>query len=126
MPDNTITRLIHIDRGNHSVFNIILDPPTPNILVHGDKVHVSFSYSTTEPDGVRIFARPYIGNNRAPNYAASGAGISPTGSGTGKQHFTISKGNIKIDQIKFTMYNHDQTKLLFEIFLPVYYEFIAK
>jgi len=109
----------------HSVSKITLNPPTPNILVHGDEVHVSFSYSTTEPGGVRIFARPYVGKNRAPGYASSGAVLSPTGSGTSKQYFTITRGSVKVNRIKFEMYNDDQTKLLFEIFLPVYYEFVA-
>lgn len=109
----------------HSVTNVTLNPPTPNILVHNQNVTVSFSYATTQPGGVRIFARPFAGGSPAPGYAASGAAISPTGSGTGTQNFTIKSGSLTVDRIRIQMWNASQTTLLFEAFLPVHYEFRA-
>ena len=109
----------------HSVTNITLNPPTPNILVHNQSVTVSFSYATTQAGGVRIFARPLVGGSPAPNYSASGAPLSPTGSGTGTQNFTIKSGNVTVDHIRIQMWNANQTVLLFEAFLPVNYEFRA-
>ncbi len=109
----------------HSVTNVTLNPPTPNILVHNQRVNISFSYSTTEAGGVRIFARPFVGGSPAPGYAASPAGISPVGSGTGTQWFTITSGNVTVDRIRIQMFNANQTQLLFEAYLPVHYEFRA-
>ena len=114
-----------VSAAGHSVTKITLDPPTPNVLVHNQNVTVSFSYATTEPGGVRIFARPLVGTSPAPGYAASGAGISPTGSGTGTQTFTIKSGTVTVNRIRIQMWNASQTVLLFEAFLPVNYEFRA-
>lgn len=109
----------------HSVTKVTFNPPTPNILLHNQRVTLSFSYATTQPGGVRIFARPFVGNSPAPNYAASPSGISPTGSGTGSQFFTITTGNVTVDRVRIQMWNSNQTQLLFEAFLPVHYEFRA-
>lgn len=114
-----------VSAAGHSVTKVTLDPPTPNVLVHNQNVTVSFSYATTEPGGVRIFARPFVGASPAPGYAASGAGISPTGSGTGTQTFTIKSGTVTVNRIRIQMWNASQTLLLFEAFLPVHYEFRA-
>jgi hypothetical protein len=109
----------------HSVTRITLDPPTPNVLLHGQKVTVRFSYATTQAGGVLIWARPISAGSPSPAYAASGANVSPTGSGTGTQDFTITAGNVTVDQVRIQMYNADQTKLLLEVFLPVHYQFRA-
>lgn len=114
-----------VSAAGHSVTKVSLNPPTPNVLVHNQDVTVSFSYATTQPGGVRIFARPMVGASLAPNYAASGAGISPTGSGTGTQTFTIKSGSVTVNRIRIQMWNANQTQLLFEAFLPVHYEFVA-
>lgn len=114
-----------VTAAGHSVTKVKLDPPTPNVVLHGQNVTVSFSYATTQPGGVRIFARPFVGAAAAPFYAASGAGISPTGSGTGTQTFTITQGSITVNRIRIQMWNAAQTVLLFEAFLPVHYEFRA-
>ena len=107
----------------HSVTNITLNPPTPNVLVHNQSVTVSFRYATTQAGGVRIFVRPMAGGSPAPNYSASGADVSPIGSGTGTQNFTIKSGNVTVDHIRIQMWNANQTILLFEALVPVSYEF---
>lgn len=114
-----------VSAAGHSITGIGLNPSTPNVLVNGQNVEISFSYSTTQPGGVLIWARPFVGSSLAPEYAASPAGISPTGSGTGTQRFTISTGNVSVDRIRFQMWDKGQTELLFEAFIPVSYEFRA-
>ena len=109
----------------NSVTHITLNPATPNILTDQEKVSIAFSYTTTQPEGVRIFARPFVGTTPAPGYAASPAPISPVGSGSGTQFFTLSSGNVTVNRIRFQMFNAAQTKLLFEAYLPVSYEFRA-
>jgi hypothetical protein len=114
-----------VSAAGHSVTGITFNPPTPNVLVHNQKVTISFSYATTQAGGVRIFARPFTGTAATPGYAASGANISPTGSGTGSQFFTITSGNVTVDRVRIQMWNANQTVLLFEVFLPVHYQFRA-
>ena len=50
-------------------------------------------------------------------------GLYPTGSGQGDGWFTITSGTVVVDQIRIQMLNADQSVLLFETFLPVYYLF---
>ena len=109
----------------NSVTRIILSPSTPNILPNNQKVNISFSYTTNQAAGVRIFARPFTAGSPSANYAASSAAISPTGSGTGTQYFMITTGNVTVDQIRFQMFTADQKQLLFEAFIPVHYEFLT-
>ncbi|HKP13102.1 MAG TPA: hypothetical protein VJZ91_13375 [Blastocatellia bacterium] len=112
-----------VSAAGNSVTKLTLSPSDPNVLVNGDKVTIHFSYTTTQPGGVRIFARPFVGNSAAPGYAASGAQVSPTGSGTGTQDFTITTGNVTVNRIRIQMFNSAQSQLLFEVFVPVSYEF---
>lgn len=104
-----------------SVTDFTLSPATPNILAHNKSVNIAFSYSTTQPGGVIIFARPMTGNSM-PDYSASGADVSTSRSGTAKQFFTVRSGNVTVDRIRVQMYNADQSKLLLESYLPVHYE----
>jgi len=55
-----------VSAAGHSVTRITLDPPTPNVLTHNQRVTISFSYATTQPGGVRIFARPLRGERPRP------------------------------------------------------------
>jgi hypothetical protein len=106
----------------HSVTDFTLSPATPNILNNNKYVTVTFSYTTTEPGGVIIFARPMTGDSM-PDYAASNADVSATGKGSVKQFFTVRSGNATVDRIRIQMFNADQSKLLLESYLPVHYEF---
>ena len=109
--------------GDHLVTDIYLTPDSPNILRTHDNVNLSFQYVTNEPSGVRIFARPYTNGAPTPNYGAHGSAVYPTGSGQGSGWFTINSGEVVVDQIRIRMTNADQTDVLFEAFLPVYYLF---
>ena len=110
---------------DHLVTQISLSPRTPNVLQLNQSITISFSYTTTEAGGVRIFARPFSGGVLTPNYAASGSPLYPVGSGTGSGDFTITGGNVTVDQIRFQMWNDSQTTLLYEAFIPVHYQFTS-
>jgi len=86
-------------------------------------VNVDFSYSTTEKGGVRIFVLPFVGPNAAPNFAVSGSPLYPAGQGSGDGFFTVSSGAATVDRIRFQMTTGDQTRVLFETFVPVSYRF---
>jgi hypothetical protein len=110
--------------GDHLVTNISLGPDTPNILRFGQDVNITFSYSTTDPGGVYIFARPFTNGAATPNYSAHPSPLYPTSAtGSGSGFFTITAGQVVVDQIRFQMYNADQSVLLFETFIPVHYLF---
>lgn len=108
---------------DHLVTNIVLTPPTPNILAFDQEVTFTFDYTTTEPGGVRIFGRPFTSTGLARNYAAHGSGIYPVGTGSGSGFFTITSGTVRITRIRFDIWNADQTERLFRGFIPVNYQF---
>ncbi len=110
---------------NDLVTQLSVAPASPNILQAGQDVTLSFNYKTTELTGVRIFARPFSGGALTPSYAAHGSPVYPTGSGTGTGSFTISSGNVTVDQIRFQMWNANQTTMLNEVFVPVHYRFTS-
>ncbi len=110
---------------DHLVTQISLAPRTPNILQDNDSITISFSYTTSEAGGVRIFARPFTGGALTPSYAASGSPLYPVGTGVGSGNFTITTGNVTVDQIRFQVLDANQTTLLFEAFIPVHYQFTS-
>ncbi len=107
----------------HLVTHITYARSSPNILRLNEYLDLTWNYQTSEPGGVRIFARPFTNGALTPNYGASGSPLYPTGSGAGSGSFTIMAGPVVVDQIRFQMYNADQSRLLFEGFVPVYYRF---
>jgi hypothetical protein len=110
------------DAGN-IVTNITLRPDTPDSLKFNQNVDIAFNYVARQPGGVRVFFRPYTNGALTPNYGAHGSGVYPAGSGSGGGFFTISTGQVVVDQIRVQVTNSDQSLLLFEAFLPVYYRF---
>lgn len=108
---------------DHLITDIVLTPLTPNVLEVGENVNLTFDYQTTEPGGVRIFARPYTGSIYTPGYSAHGSGVYPTGTGTASGFFTIDSPTV-VDRIQLRMYNADQSVLLFEAYIPVHFEFV--
>lgn len=107
----------------HVVTDIHLLPDTPNVLALGEDLDMRFNYVTRQPEGVRIFFRPFTNGALTPSYAAHGSGVYPISGGSGTGFFTITSGNVVVDQIRVQMLNADQSLLLFEAFLPVYYRF---
>lgn len=108
---------------DHLITNIVLTPLTPNVLAVGENVNLTFDYQTTEPGGVRIFARPYTGSIHTPDYSAHGSGVYPTGTGTASGFFTVHSPAV-VDRIELRMFNADQSELLFEAYIPVHFEFV--
>lgn len=91
-------------------------------FANGEQVELSFDYSTDQGSGIRIFARPFTNGSLTNSYAASGSPLY-TGSGMGTANFTISSGEITVDEIRFQILNADQSELLKEFWIPVQYHF---
>jgi hypothetical protein len=107
------------------VTNIALIADTPDVHPFDQNVNLRFSYTASGNDSVRIFARPFTNGSLTPNYAAHGSPLYAPGNGSGTGSFTIQKGQVVVDQVRITMWNANQTTLLFDAFLPVYYRFRA-
>ncbi len=108
------------------VSNINLTPDTPDVLALNQNVDLTFDYRTRQVGGVRIWARPFTNGQLSPSYAAHGSPVYPIGGGSGSGNFTITNGQPVVDQIRIQMWDDDQTTLLFEAFLPVYYRFLGQ
>ena len=108
---------------SNSISNIAFDPVWPANLNFGQQVNVSFNYDITLVGGVQIFVRPITSGQLTPDYAASGSAIY-YGSGRENTSFTIQSGSsIKVDQIRFQIFSSDQSRLIFEFFIPVDFTF---
>jgi hypothetical protein len=106
-----------------TVNNFSLRPDTPDVLALNQNVDLTFNYVTRQQNGVRIWARPFTNGQLTPNYGAHGSPIYQPGAGSGSGFFTIMSGQVVVDQIRVQMWDPNQTTLLFEAFLPVYYRF---
>jgi hypothetical protein len=118
---------INFHFGKHAITNIQFSPTSPAYFTNMQADSSSFNYTTDNSGGVLIFPRPFSGDVLAPNYAASGSSLYPTGTGSAAGYFYISSGNGLIDQMRFQMMNSDQSQTLLEFFVPVqfYYGNVA-
>ncbi|MEX2435901.1 MAG: hypothetical protein WD735_04395 [Balneolaceae bacterium] len=98
-----------------------ISPDSPATLAFGKQVTVTFDYEFNEPNGVRIFARPFTSGNLTPNYATSGSPVYKH-SGQGSINFTIQSGNVTVDQLRVRAVSA-KNDLLFEFYLPVEFTF---
>lgn len=103
----------------NSISNIRFSPASPASLNFEQNVNISFDYYAAE--NVYIFARPMTKGSPTPNYGAHPSKLYSKGKGTG--FFTIKKGAVTVDQVRFQMYNKAQTNVLFETLVPVRYTF---
>jgi len=108
---------------SNSMTNITTDPPSPASLPFGENLYINFDYFTNEPGGVKIFVRPFTDGSLTPNYSAHGSQLYPPGSGQVLAWFTINSGQVTVDQLRFAMYNADQSELLLEFFIDVEFHF---
>jgi hypothetical protein len=56
-------------------------------------------------------------------YKANASRLHPTGSGTGKGWFTVTRGTPRVTKVRITMMNAARTKVLRKAVVPVYYLF---
>jgi hypothetical protein len=105
------------------VDTIRLSPANPNILAFGYNVELTMPYTTNASGGVRIFARPFTGGSLTPGYAASPSPLYQVRKGVASGYFTITDGTVTVDQVRIQMWDANQTKLLFRVFVPVSYQF---
>jgi len=100
-------------------------PVSPATLENGEKIAFNYKFVTDQTDGVRIFVRPFTAGQLSPDYAASPSRLVTGASGDGDGDITIQTGAVTVDQLRFQIFNPDQSKLLYEEFKPVNYTFKA-
>jgi len=105
------------------ITNIVFSPPSPEDLEFNEHVDVTFDYETAEASGVRIWARPMTGCGTTPHYAAHASPLHPMGTGSGSGYFTITEGTVMVDQVRFQMWNSDESVLLLVMLVDVNYSF---
>lgn len=104
-----------------SISNIRFSPPSPASLNFNDKVKIWFDYKSSED--VYIWARPMTKGSPTPNYGAQGSPLYPQGSGNGDGFFTIRKGKVTVDQVRFQIKDKTKKKVLYEKLVDVKYTF---
>lgn len=104
---------------NLSVTNVQFNPLSPAIMPHNEQIIISFDYFTEETDGIYIFYKPLTEGDFTPNSLTSGSPLYAGGEGSGISNFTVTEGEVVIDELQLQVYNSTMTDLLAEIFIPV-------
>ncbi|MCB9105368.1 MAG: RNA polymerase sigma factor [Anaerolineales bacterium] len=114
----------------HFVFDQTLNPPSPADLISGqDVVNVNFHYVTTAVGGVRFVVLPITGGAPSPNHSAPvspvypATGLTEGSAGFANSTFSISAGDVIVDQLRIQMWTADQSQLLYELPVGVSYHF---
>jgi hypothetical protein len=85
----------------------------------GEPVEIDFKYDIRHTGGARIFFRPFTDGSLTPGYSASGSALF-NGTGDGTARFQINSGvNVRVDSVRVTVLNADQTELIQEFYIPV-------
>ncbi len=105
------------------ICNIQITPDKKAAAFHnGEYVSSYIDFTTDEVTGIRIFSRPYTNGTLTPGYNASGSPIY-TGSGTADNFFTISGGEVVVDEIQIEVFKADYSELLYRMTIPVQFRF---
>ena len=107
----------------NEITDITFLPTSPATLALGERVNITFSYSTTEAGGVAIWAQPFSEGALTAGQEFAGSAVLPVGQGTTSRFFTINSNGATVDQVRFQMWKADGSQMLFEIFISVSYEF---
>jgi len=100
----------------HAVQAPVFSPPAPAILSNGEHLEMDFDYVTDDGGGVRIFARPAYDFEPLFGISSAGSPNYPAPSGTGDYWLTFESGEHLASQMRFQMYNDDQSVLHLEHF----------
>ncbi|MHC4643018.1 MAG: right-handed parallel beta-helix repeat-containing protein, partial [Planctomycetota bacterium] len=107
----------------NSITNINLVPPSPATLMPNDPVNITFDYAAGDAGGVRIWTQPFSNGSLTPGQVFAGSPILPAGHGSGARFFTITSGNVVVDQVRVYMMDAPGNVLLWETFIDVEYRF---
>lgn len=118
--------LTHLKAQEAIIENVNLSVSSPACLSSGDQIDVTFNYAHRVREGVTIFVRPMSNGNLASNYSAHGSDLYRAGRGEASGSFTISTGDVFVDQIRIqivsrsgkVIFNHlEEVQFLFMTYL---------
>jgi len=101
-----------------------MDPSSPSTLKFNEFVVITFNYTILPEDGAKMWIIPYTDGDRTPGFLYSSS-IVFTGEGTRQVGVSVESGDepVKVDQLKVTMVNPDQSETYIERFESVDYTF---
>lgn len=105
----------------NEITNIVMTPPSPDIMDLNVNVEITCDYQTDVANGVQIFFRPYTDGFRTLNSAGNDSAIHPVGSGVATGWFTIGSGSVTVDSVRVQMWDPNLATLVLEFFIPVTY-----
>lgn len=114
----------------HFVFDQVLNPVSPANLISGqDVVNVNFNYVSTAVEGVRFMVLPISSGSPAANQNAPispiypATGLAEENIGFANSTFSITTGDVIVDQLRIQMWTADQSQMLYEYPVAVSYHF---
>jgi len=109
----------------HSISNVALNPQWPATLNYGERVKIEFNYATNDKTAVYVFMHPFSNGSITPGYLSNGERIYHPWQNRGEVDFTVrlQSGQVVVDQIRLQIVNVIQSKILYEIYIPVSYTF---
>lgn len=119
----TVLYPVDLTFGEVHLKNIRMCPEKPVRMNNGERVNFDFDIENNTGAAIRIFPRPFTAGALSPGYAASGSPAYATGSTSSDAYFTISTGDVVVDQIRFRITNEDQSTILGEFFYSADYVF---
>ncbi|MFC1866106.1 hypothetical protein ACFLYB_05290 [Chloroflexota bacterium] len=110
---------------NHSISNVALIPQWPATLNYGEKIKIRFNYSTNDETAAYVHVHPFSNRTVTSGYLYNGTNFYQPWQQKGDIDFTINlqPGQVIVDQLRFQIINISQSKILYEIFIPVSYTF---
>jgi len=112
------------DSPENSMNITAMDPSSPSTLKFNEFVVITFNYTILPEDGAKMWIIPYTDGDRTPGFLYSSS-IVFTGEGTRQVGVSVESGDepVKVDQLKVTMVNPDQSETYIERFESVDYTF---
>ena len=105
----------------NQITNVVMTPPSPDIMDLNVNVEITCDYQTDVANGVQIFFRPYTDGSRTLNSAGNDSVIHPVGSGGATGWFTVGSGSVTVDSVRVQMWDPNLATLVLELFIPVTY-----
>jgi hypothetical protein len=110
--------------GINSMDIISMNPDSPSTQKFNDFVVITYNYNIVPEDGARMWIIPYTDGDNSPEYLYSSSKVY-TVTGTREVGISIESGDgpVKVDQLKVTMVNPDQSETYIERFVSVDFTF---
>ena len=109
-----------------AVQNVVLDPPSPASLIHGEEVTITFDYLTDHPMDPVMYAVPQTNGVHSPGFTLGPSYPLAPGFGSGTNTFSIqaTAGLVDVDEILFSMHDFfDEETIIYQFRMPVYYHY---